>query len=124
VVTILGVIEHLHGTPRLCLQEINRVLTQNGKLIIDTLNSVNLKKRMKVFGGRSNYPNIHSFYYSDYPYRSHIREYTMNELDAICRWSGFKVISRIFSNELYQYHTVTEDGQRKYEPYFKFQSMK
>lgn len=124
IVTILGVIEHFHGTPRFCLEEIHRILARNGKLIIGTPNSVNLRKRLVALLGRSNYPNIHDFFYSDYPYRSHVREYTMKELELICRWSGFKVTEKIYANEFYQYHTVIEDGQQMYKPGFKLQSIK
>jgi len=122
IVTLLGVIEHFHGTPRFCLTEIYRVLTPDGKLLIDTPNSVNLRKRLSVPFGRSNYVNIRNFYYSDYPYRSHVREYNMSELEAICRWSGFKTVEKIYTNDFYQYHTAIEQGRQIYQPYFRLQS--
>lgn len=92
LITCLDVIEHLHSSPKRALKEINRVLKKEGYIIIETPNSANLRKRISVIFGRTNFPNIEYFFNSEYPYRGHIREYTKTEVKKIIQWSNFFIV--------------------------------
>lgn len=92
MVTMFDIIEHLHGSPHHCLQEVRRVLEPNGVLFLTTPNAVNLRKRTRVLLGKSNYPDLESFFRSEYPYKGHVREYTKSEIERIMIWSGFTTV--------------------------------
>ena len=57
-------------------------------------NSVNLRKRISVLLGNSNYTPIKGLYEFDGLWRGHTREYTLNETSQIVSWTGFEVISK------------------------------
>jgi SAM-dependent methyltransferase len=93
VVTMFAVIEHLHESPRTLLNLSGELLRPGGILCITMPNSVNLRKRLAVFTGRTNYPNIEQFYYSPGSWRGHVREYTLDETRWICQAAGFQVVA-------------------------------
>lgn len=92
VVTLVSVIEHLAESPREILNVAGRYLRAGGTLIVVTPNAVNLRKRIDVLRGRSNYPPFEAFYESIGMWRGHIREYTVRELTEAVRWSGFEPV--------------------------------
>lgn len=95
IITSFSVVEHLHNSPALMLKDIGIHLTESGYGIIVTPNSVNLRKRIDVLLGRTNYNPIEEIFYTDSEegiYRGHVREYTLSELRKIVEWSGFKII--------------------------------
>jgi len=92
VVVILDVIEHLHESPRSILNIAGKALKVGGICVITMPNSVNFLKRIKVLLGKSNYPDIRGFYYSDGQWRGHVREYTLSEAMDIIRWNGYDII--------------------------------
>lgn len=96
VVLFLEVLEHING-PRKTLREIHRVLKRNGILIITTPNVANLKNRVHLFAGRSNYSDLRLYYNSE-RFFGHIREYTLSEIEQMLAWEGFKVVTSKFSN--------------------------
>ena len=57
-------------------------------------NSVNLRKRLSVLTGSTNYPPVDQFYYSLGTWRGHVREYTLKETIYICEASGFEILSK------------------------------
>ena len=93
VVTIFDVIEHLHESPRDILNAAGVHLKPGGVLAITMPNSVNLRKRIDVLRGRSNYPAVDQFFLSYDGWRGHVREYTLAETAHICRLAGFEVLS-------------------------------
>lgn len=94
VVCALGVIEHLHASPRDLLNTMGRFVRRDGLLIIAMPNSVNLRKRLSVLLGRTNYPSVDSFYHSTGQWRGHVREYTLSEAAYICKAAGFEVLTQ------------------------------
>lgn len=92
VVTCIDVIEHLHETPRHILNAMGEKLKTGGLLLVAMPNSVNLRKRLSVLRGRTNYAPADAFYYGIGPYRGHVREYTLAETVDICRWNGFEIV--------------------------------
>ena len=91
VVTILAVIEHLHESPRELLNIAGLYLKPGGMLVVTMPNSVNLRKRLSVIRGRTNYPSAVAFFESVGQWRGHVREYTLRETEEIVRLAGFEV---------------------------------
>ncbi|HEV7587539.1 MAG TPA: class I SAM-dependent methyltransferase [Longimicrobium sp.] len=93
VVTIFDVIEHLHESPRGILNAAGTQLKTGGVLAVTMPNSVNLRKRLSVLCGRTNYPDVDQFYLSPQGWRGHVREYTLGETARLCEAAGFRVES-------------------------------
>jgi len=81
-ISIFGVIEHLHSSPKKLLGRLWNALKPNGKMVVTVPNAVNLRKRLSVPFGRSNYPSFKTFWNADI-WRGHVREYTVEELYQI-----------------------------------------
>ena len=94
IVTIINVIEHLHGTPRELLNFAGTLLKPGGLLVVGMPNSVNLRKRLSVLMGRTNYTPARGIYECEGVWRGHIREYTLEETCQIVRWTGFDLVSK------------------------------
>lgn len=82
------VIEHLPHTPKYFMSDIRRVLKKGGYCIIDTKNAVELKARLKMLLGISNWPCLESIYRNDYNIHHH-KEYTATELEKLFKLSEF-----------------------------------
>ena len=89
-----NVIEHLPHTPRPFLAECLRLLKPGGHLVIDTKNAVDLKTRLKMLIGISNWPAIEGVYAHDLNYFHH-KEYTLVELARVVELAGFEVVERL-----------------------------
>jgi len=92
IVTIVNVIEHVHESPRDILNFAGRYLKPEGVLLVGMPNSVNLRKRIAVARGQSNYTPARGFYENVGEWRGHVREYTPQETSELLVWNGFKVI--------------------------------
>ena len=88
-------IEHLNESPRDLLNMAGTYLKPRGLLIISTPNAVNLRKRLWVLAGHSNYPPFDQLYDSVGPWRGHTREYTLAESVRLVERSGFSVEQRL-----------------------------
>ena len=84
-----NVVEHLPISPRPFMADLKRVLKPGGYLVIDTKNAVDLKTRLKMLMGVSNWAPLKSFYHFDiHPH--HHKEYTLAELKDLFELSGFR----------------------------------
>jgi 2-polyprenyl-3-methyl-5-hydroxy-6-metoxy-1,4-benzoquinol methylase len=92
VVVMTGVIEHLHQSPRDLLNAAFRLTKTGGIVAVTMPNSVNLRKRMSVIQGKTNYPEVSGFLYSTGTWRGHVREYTLKETRFIMEASGGEII--------------------------------
>jgi SAM-dependent methyltransferase len=102
VVCSFDVVEHLHESPRGLLNTMGHYASPGGLLVISMPNSVNLRKRISVLIGRTNYPGIDQFFSSIGTWRGHVREYTLSEANYICSASGFEILaSRTFEDIAY-----------------------
>lgn len=79
VLTTFHCIEHLHSSPRTVLESALRVLKPGGTLLIEVPNAANIRKRLALLRGSTNYGSFNDFYYSD-PFVGHVREYTTGDL--------------------------------------------
>ena len=94
VVTITNVIEHLHESPREILNFAGDYLKPGGLLVVTMPNSVNLRKRLDVARGRTNYTPVKGFYDYIGLWPGHVREYTLDETSQIVQWNGFHVAGK------------------------------
>jgi len=61
-------------------------LKTDGFIFIDVPNAANLRKRLDILRGKTNYPSFESFYWSSYPWRGHVREFVRNDLEKLGRF--------------------------------------
>ena len=94
-VMMLDVIEHLHETPRLTMNSAISKLRTGGLLLVTTPNSVNLRKRIDVIRGQSNYPDLEQVFWSPGSLRGHIREYTLSETERLFKLMGLKIVGSL-----------------------------
>ncbi len=87
VVTSFHCIEHLHCSPRVVLESALHALKPGGTMLIEVPNAVNVRKRLGVLRGRTNYGSYDHYYYSD-PFVGHVREYTVGDLQDLARNLG------------------------------------
>lgn len=91
VVLWLATIEHIHNSPKRILEWIYRILKNNGIVIIDTPNILELRKRIMLLFGKSFMPPIQFIY--NLPYHGdHHREYTKADLEYVIRQSGHQIV--------------------------------
>jgi SAM-dependent methyltransferase len=92
VVMLHDVIEHLHDSPREILDALVGRLRDGGLLFITVPNAVNLRKRLQVLRGRTNYPDFASYYWLPAPWRGHVREYTRGDLEQLVDYLGLELV--------------------------------
>jgi SAM-dependent methyltransferase len=89
VVTSFDSIEHWHHSPRRAFQEAYRVLRPGGVVFIGAPNAVNLRKRVAVPLGRSNWSRFDDWYYPD-EFCGHVREPVLADLLRLVDDLGFE----------------------------------
>jgi SAM-dependent methyltransferase len=94
VVFVGNVIEHLPNSPRSFMADLKRVLKPGGHLVMDTKNAMDVKTRLKVLAGVSNWAPLSSYYDLDINPHHH-KEYTLAELGQLFELSGFRNLERI-----------------------------
>ena len=57
-------------------------------------NAVNLRKRISVALGQSNYTPARGFFENEGVWRGHVREYTFQETNQILQWAGFEIVHK------------------------------
>ncbi len=92
IVTSFQAVEHFFHTPRFMFAEVFRILKPGGIVIVATPNAVNLRKRLSVVFGRTNYYDF-GYYWNAPIYMGHIREPTLDELKEYFLRSGFVIES-------------------------------
>lgn len=84
-----NVIEHLPHSPREFLADLKRLLRPGGYLVLDTINAVDLRRRIKFLCGVSNWPPIETLYPMEF-HGDHHKEYKLDELETVLRLAGFE----------------------------------
>lgn len=92
MVMMHDVIEHIHDTPRLLINDLLDMAKPEGILFITVPNQVNIKKRIEVLLGRTNLTAFETFYWSDPPWRGHIREYVRDDFVKLARYVGVETL--------------------------------
>lgn len=99
IVCILDVIEHLTD-PRNLLNVAGEHLKEGGTLIILTPNAAHLANRIELLFGKPISKGAEFFFWNIGPYRAHIKEYTIRELQTILRLGNYKNIMTRSINKL------------------------
>ncbi len=89
VVTCFDSLEHWHHSPRPVFAEAYRALKPGGILLISGPNAVNLRKRLSVPLGRSNWSRFEDWFYPE-QFRGHVREPVLADLVRLVRELGFE----------------------------------
>lgn len=87
-VVLCDIIEHLHASPRGLLGAAIELLRDDGTLIVTVPNALNLRKRIDVLRGRTNYPPYGQFFASGDSWRGHVREYAWDDLVQLGHFLG------------------------------------
>jgi SAM-dependent methyltransferase len=92
MVMLSHVIEHFHNSPRETLNDLVELLKPGGILYIAVPSAVNIRKRIQVLRGKTNYGDFdHYFWYPD-PYRDHVREYVKDDLKKLAKNLNMEVL--------------------------------
>ena len=92
MVMMHDVLEHIHDSPRELLNDLLELTTPEGILFITVPNQVNIKKRIEVLLGRTNLTAYETFYWSDIPWRGHVREYVRDDLVKLARYLQLELL--------------------------------
>jgi SAM-dependent methyltransferase len=90
MVMVHDVIEHFTDSPREMLLKLIDLVASGGYLYVSVPNAVNLRKRLLVLFGRTNYPRFPAYYWSGSGWRGHKREYVKDDLLKMCHYLGLK----------------------------------
>ncbi len=88
VVTCFDALEHWHHSPREPFSEALRVLKPGGRVFFSAPNAVNLRKRLTVPLGFSNWSRFDDWFYPD-RFRGHVREPILSDLLRLVDEIGF-----------------------------------
>ena len=91
LVTAMAILEHLAHSPKRFLENCRQVLDPNGRLIVEVPNMAYWPRRAGLLRGRSPLPPIEHVYDAAVPFVGHHREYTLDDLVKVVRWSGLRV---------------------------------
>ena len=100
IVSLFAVIEHLHESPAGILSAAGYHLKNGGLLCVTMPNSVNLRKRLSVLRGKTNYPPVDQFFLNEGTWRGHVREYTLSETEYIVKAAGFEILEATTYEEI------------------------
>lgn len=92
MVMMHDVIEHFADSPRSLLLALVELLQPGGYLYVTAPNAVNLRKRLLVLSGRTNYPRYPAYFWSGEIWRGHKREYVKDDLAQLCKFMGLQPV--------------------------------
>jgi SAM-dependent methyltransferase len=87
LVILADIIEHLHDSPRVLLNSLLTKLRPGGLVLVTVPNAVNIRKRLAVLSGQTNYQPYTRLFWSD-RWRGHVREYTKQDLSLLAEHIG------------------------------------
>ena len=112
-VLLLDVIEHWHNSPRELLNTLIKYLKPGGYLFVGMPNSVNIRKRISVVMGKTNYCSLESFYFCGEPWRGHVREYTQTETEQLVKYQGLNIVHSFCINTMINKHNILKNNYLK-----------
>lgn len=92
MVMLLDVLEHSHDSPRNLLNSLLEMCKPGGYLLVTVPNAVNVRKRVDVCLGKTNYPRYEIFYYYPVPWRGHVREYVRDDLSKLAEYLKVEIM--------------------------------
>lgn len=92
------VLEHFHSSPRILLNKLLECLKPGGLLVTTVPNAANLRKRLHLLVGKTNYNRYDYFYWYPGRWNGHVREYVKLDLELMNRYLQLEKV------ELSSYH--------------------
>ena len=86
------VMEHLHSSPRVLLNKLLECVKPGGILAITVPNAANLRKRIHLMMGKTNYNKFDYFYWYPGMWNGHVREYVRNDLFLLNEYLGLELL--------------------------------
>jgi 2-polyprenyl-3-methyl-5-hydroxy-6-metoxy-1,4-benzoquinol methylase len=93
IIILCDILEHLHYSPRVLLLQLVELLRPLGFLLVTVPNAGNIRKRLTLLLGGTNYPPYEAYYWSSQPWRGHSREYVKGDLIALSRYLGLETVT-------------------------------
>lgn len=87
-----AVLEHLHDSPRMAFESLVELVRPGGLVYVSVPNAVNLRKRISVARGRTNYAPYGDYYWYPGSWRGHVREYVKGDLAAFAEALNLEVV--------------------------------
>jgi SAM-dependent methyltransferase len=92
LVMINDVLEHLHDSPIELLCRLIEFTKPGGLVLVTVPNAANLRKRVGLLVGRTNYPPFEEYFWYPSPWRGHVREYVLDDLSHLSSYVGLETI--------------------------------
>jgi len=92
MVMLHDVLEHSHDSPRILLGRLLELCKSGGYLFVTVPNAVNLRKRIAVCLGKTNYQRFELFYWYPVPWRGHVREYVRGDLEKLAEYCQVEIL--------------------------------
>ena len=92
MVVLNDVLEHLHDSPRELMNDLVELIKPGGLLLITVPNAGNIRKRLALLFGGTNYQPYDSFYWYPGQWRGHVREYVRGDLVSLSHYLGLKIL--------------------------------
>jgi SAM-dependent methyltransferase len=92
MIMLHDVLEHLHDSPRVLLNDLLELAKPGGLLFITVPNAVNIRKRIAVAVGRTNLPSFEGYYWYPGPWRGHVREYVKSDLAKLAEYLNLDTV--------------------------------
>lgn len=92
------VLEHLHSSPRVLMNSLLEYVRPEGIMVITVPNAANLRKRLHLLLGKTNYNRFEYYYWYPGLWRGHVREYVRKDLLLLNKFLGLELL------ELGTYH--------------------
>ncbi len=86
------VVEHLHDSPRELLNDLLEFVAPNGLLLVTVPNAGNIRKRLGLLRGGTNYQRFDTFYWYPGKWRGHVREYVKGDLVRLSDYLGIEIL--------------------------------
>ena len=92
MVMLHHVLEHWPHSPRVLCESLLSLCKPGGLLFVTVPNAGNIRKRIALLAGKTNLPPYHDFYWSEVPWRGHVREYVRGDLVLLSKYLNLEVL--------------------------------
>jgi 2-polyprenyl-3-methyl-5-hydroxy-6-metoxy-1,4-benzoquinol methylase len=92
MVVLNDVVEHLHDSPRELLNDLLELVAPNGLMLITVPNAGNIRKRLALLCGGTNYQRFDTYYWYPGKWRGHVREYVKSDLLRLSDYLNVEVL--------------------------------
>ncbi len=86
-------LEHLHDSPRVILNDFLEYIKPGGFLFITVPNAVNIRKRLAVLRGKTNLADYFTYFWTPGRWRGHVREYVKDDLFLLSEYLGLELVN-------------------------------